>query len=266
MQVSWIDPEDVASLAESLRRPPPRPAPPPSTGHGLSLLEEIEEQPEALDGTAAELPDTHPSEEEFSGGFHTPSLPEPPAALSPESGAAPDLQALRQRLQAIRERAMDAGLLPGAAAVVRPPEPAPPPVLEAPPAPVSAPAPFQVPLGSVMARLEAFAAWADRSLDQADVFVVDDRDDLLWGPQEQAGLVLSALMAQAAATRSSALSACEGAHALHQALPTGRMLTVIPCGTRLGMMQVAVVSAEALSPDQSEALRGALTAAMDAEE
>jgi hypothetical protein len=117
-----------------------------------------------------------------------------------------------------------------------------------------------------MARLEAFAHWATHVVGEAECFVVDDADNLLWGAQEQAGLVLSSLMAMAAALRSSALSACENGQVLHQTLPGGRVLTVIPCATRLGMIHLAVLSVEALVPERSETLRCSLIAAMDAGE
>lgn len=85
MQVSWIDPEDVAALAESLR-PSARPKP---------VVPEpvIEEPVEPL------VPEQQPVAVSTASASATPT---------PEM---PNLAAFRQRLQSIREKAINAGLL-----------------------------------------------------------------------------------------------------------------------------------------------------------
>lgn len=263
MQVSWIDPQDVASLAESLRTPASVPlAEEPS----LSLLEPDEMA--ALRGTFDAWNDA--AEETPSPAALPPVAEEQeePAmtaedASNPILQRGPDLDAFRQRLQAIRDRAVDAGLLPPpqapqeeSAAPISMPETIPQP----PPA-----APFTVPTGSVMERLEAFDGWARHRCGEGEIFVMDDQGDLLCGRQEQAGLILSTLLALNAAARSSAWSACGGPQVLHHSLPSGDIITVIPCPTRLGVMQVAVTASQAIPEDSAALLRSALIAAMDAE-
>ncbi|HYF35982.1 MAG TPA: hypothetical protein VD994_11875 [Prosthecobacter sp.] len=281
MQVSWINPEDVASLAESLRTPPPAKA---EAGAGLPLLEaeDMAALAEALEGFRVEIEEEKPAAEaprEAPPDQEDEQEPVPSVAERPphaEMAGGTDLNALRRRLQEIRERAVDAGLLPAPQAVEPPatpklveepvseaaPEDGAPQAIEQAKAPVIV---FEVPLGSVTARLEAFAMWAHECVGTDQIFVVDDRGDLLWGPQDQAGLILSTLMAVNAAARASARSACGGAQALHQALPSGMMATILGCETRLGLIQVAVAAAHELTADEAEAVRGALTAAINGE-
>jgi hypothetical protein len=269
MQVSWINPEDVAALAESLRPAKPETLLSPATGLCLLTAEE-EPVEESADTDAAPSADTSSAMPAVTppGDSERPSPIEPAA---PESTpATPDLDALRQRLHEIRVRAVDAGLLPGRQNGIAPTEAIS--AVDSPqePVPVGAPlrqrrefTPFQVPLGSVMARVEAFAQWLFQSLGTSNVFVIDDRGNLLWGPQEQAGLVLSTLMAINAASRGSAASACEKPQINQQVLPSGMMMTAIPCETRLGDIQVAVAAPDVLAAHEAEMIREALQSAMN---
>ena len=208
----------------------------------------------------------------------------------PESGPAfhPDMTAFRQRLLAIRQSAIGAGLLAPKAAPEQPEAPPPPPTpvpasepvashvqasasapleevssfppnLATPAAPVLPPTSF----GSVSERLHIFATWALSQLPDANLFVVDDHGGLLWGSHAQAGLVLSTLMAWNAANRYSARSAYGGSEVLAQALPTGEVLMVIPCRTRLGSFQVAVASSQPLTAAAVSITRDAFVSAMD---
>ncbi|MDZ4288729.1 MAG: hypothetical protein U0984_12260 [Prosthecobacter sp.] len=264
MQVSWIDPQDVASLAESLRTPPP---PPPETA-GQSLLEP--EDVAVLRGTFDAWGDA-PEESAEEATAESPPLTEEPIQEAPVSieetvpnpilQQGPDLDAFRQRLQAIRSRAVDAGLLPAPVAAIEEARPALPEPL---PVPVEARVcAFQAPRGGLVERLEAFVIWARRCIGTGEVFVVDDRGDLLSGPQDQATLILSTLLALNAAARASAWSACEGSQVLHQSLAAEAMVTVIPCSTRLGVMQVAVVAPHAIADGDAAVIRDALIATMD---
>lgn len=110
MQVSWIDPEDVAALAESLRpsaRPKPAAMPEPAVEEPVEPLVP-EQQPVAISAVAASV----------SASAATTSIPE-----------MPNLAAFRQRLQSIREKAIHAGLLtpqpPAPVAAEAGPEPEP---------------------------------------------------------------------------------------------------------------------------------------------
>lgn len=287
MQVSWIDPEEVASLAESLR-PPSRaqaPAPPP------------EPAPEPVQPLVVET---------------TPAQEEAPLPEGPESGIpSPNLAAFRLRLQSIRERAVNAGLLkpkppapppqplePAPAATPEiyqaappppapgpEPTPAPQPVVEMqapepePPAtaPVSPPVQVNVPViappppphvqiapgATVKDRLEAFSAWAFQQWGPSDLLIVDEYGDLLWGPPKKSGLVLSTMMAWNAAIRASAQAASGMAQIQRQVLATGENLTIIPCPTRLGMLQIAVVKAQAPWDEETALLKEALVQLMD---
>ena len=192
----------------------------------------------------------------------------------------------RERLRALRERAISAGLLTPtrvAALVDETPQEvielavvedalaalAPPPLAETfppvaqPPAAVDDPG-FQATQGTIADRLDAFAAWAVEKLGGGEILVVDEYGCLLRGPQEQSGLVLSTLMAWNAAIRASAqaASAYPQPQPQQQQLPTGETLTLIPCQTRLGMIQVAVTRPLSLTEAETTLLRQALAAAM----
>lgn len=232
MQVSWIDAHQVTALAEGLRRAPTK-SPLPSA---------------ATQSVATSLVDD-------SAAFVFPEeLEEPLESLAEvivESDSPPPMVDFRARLQAIRERAVSAGLIPAKA-------PAPPEELH-----LELP-PFQPRTGAVSARLAAFIDWAQPALVDAEIFIVDDQGDLHWGTPATAGLALSAIMAWSAASRMSALAACETPEPLRQVLATGRHLAVIPCPTPLGIMHVAITSLALVPQAQILVISQALTSAMDA--
>lgn len=288
MQVSWIDPKEVAALAEGLRTAADSAPTPPleQVGQGLQPFQSLTLEPDAQD--EVEVPQEAHSVERPEQQIAADEVPEdddlPMAA--PESGPAfhPDLTAFRQRLLAIRQSAIGAGILAPKAVPEEPEalpiQPSPPPLPAAVPVtetmirfqasafppdlPAAAP-PVLPPtsFGSVVERLQTFAAWALGHLPGANLFVVDDHGGLLWGSQAQAGLILSSLMAWNAANRSSARSAYGGPEVIGQALPSGEVLTVIPCRTRLGSFQVAVASSQALAPTDVMITRDAFVSAMD---
>ena len=232
MQVSWIDAQQVNALAESLRREPTVKAP--------------------LEVAAPAMPALMDE-------------PEPFTADEPVHESAPvetPMVDFRSRLQAIRERAIRAGLMPSHQPISEAVAEEAPVIESEQPEPLP---PFEALAGSVSERIDAFASWAQPALDQSELFVVGDQGDLLWGQPAHSGLVLSAIMAWGATSRMSALSACETASPLRRVLATGSHLIVIPCATRLGVMHIAITGTVSLPDMHLPALRQALIAAMDAE-
>lgn len=241
MQVSWIDAHQVTALAESLRgTPTARTAPLHETfPHGLmaDLLPPIETQDEPMPE-----PET----------FEAPLPPLPPTSVEP------DLQDFRSRLKAIREKAIQAGLMPNLAPVVAVKDD------EEEEEEFALP-PFEPFAGAVSDRLAAFAFWARPALGNAELFIVGDQGDLVWGQRQQSGLVLSAILAWGASSRMSALAACEASATLRQRLATGAHLTALPCSTRLGIMHIAITGSAPVPDRHLPALREALMAAMEAQ-
>ncbi|SKA96338.1 hypothetical protein SAMN02745166_02376 [Prosthecobacter debontii] len=280
MQVSWIDPEEVASLAESLRPPARTPEPEPAAETIV---------PESAEPLLSD---------------QAPSVGSDQDAVE----ATLDLPALRQKLQSIREKAIRAGLLTPQPEVVEAPAavfhapdfstetpvepeiaaPEPPPVVEPAPqptaceaisalaetpitvesaTPVMAPAPqplVQVdPSATVKDRLQAFAYWTGQTWGVGDLLVVDEYGDLLWGPPKRSGLVISSMMAWNAAIRASAQAANGFQQIQQQTLVTGESLTIIPCQTRLGLLVIAWVRGQIPGEQETSSLREALTGLMN---
>lgn len=171
---------------------------------------------------------------------------------------APEVARIRDRLREVRERAEAAGLLkrpvPPLAAVATPVTPV---VMEiaAPMVPkveeevavVSEPVIaeeegyFEVPVGSVVERVEAFSQWAHRRLDPGELVLLDEHGDVLWGAQAKGALILSAMMAANALSRSSAVGACQvGREVVRQVLSSGGQLAVLSCDTQAGLIHLAV--------------------------
>ena len=232
MQVSWIDADQVTALAEGLRQGPAVNSPTPAADMGTAPLID--------DATSFVFPDA-PED-----------LTEPMAEVFVGEEPQPALNDFRARLQAIRDRAIQAGLIPAKMPVITAPE-------------VELPS-FDPQAGAIPDRLAAFIDWAQPALVDSEIFIVDDQGDLHWGSPASSGLVLSAIMAWGAASRMSALAAYETVEPLRQTLATGRHLAVIPCATRLGIMHVAITSPQLVPQKQITALRSALIAAMDADD
>lgn len=286
MQVSWIDPADVAALAESLRRPPDPKKSLASAGSdnsaGFTAQDGMQGMNDAFLGIEPEEPGFEPDHEPLCAVPHVAhAVPEAPESAAfqdvtrtPHESPIPDMEAFRDHLRAIRELAVGAGLFPAGLGSGQAPAQAPEP--EAPP-PVKTEArveeteceedlgewTFDVPLGSIDERLDAFAAWASDRLGEGEVLVVDDHGDLLWGHHAKPELILSTLMARNAASRSNPLSACGLSGTVHHALASGNTLTVIPCSTRLGMIQIAVAAPKGLRESMADRFQQALVAAMD---
>jgi hypothetical protein len=172
---------------------------------------------------------------------------------------APEVARIRDRLREVRERAEAAGLLkrpvPPLAAVVAPV------VVEVaatmgtkdedededevavvPEAGVAEEEGyFEVPVGSVVERVEAFSQWAHLRLDPGELVLLDEHGDVLWGAQAKGALILSAMMAANALSRSSAVGACQvGREVVRQVLSSGGQLAVLSCDTQAGLIHLAV--------------------------
>lgn len=314
MQVSWIDADRLKALVEQIAPQEERVVIPPSMTEietapeeaaawepalgfaqagtddeqdenavqdvaGATLPPESCTQQDVVTEVEAEAPaaDAHDGNEHDSHGH---VLHNPAAALP--------LSRIRDKLRAIRQSAMEAGIL------TRPVEPpkadvtveAPGVVLnagnDAPTAEASFPPvesnhtgmagrqdvpSFEIPRGSRDERLSAFAGWARQVLreDGGHVLVMSDDGEVLWGGEAKAGLVLSTMMAWGAAIRAGASAACAPPPVMRQALASGHVLTVIPCETAAGVVHAAVAAPEGLADDVALVLRGALCAAMSAE-
>jgi hypothetical protein len=100
---------------------------------------------------------------------------------------------------------------------------------------------FEVPVGSVVERLEAFAQWAHQQVLPGELVLLDEHGDVLWGTQAKGALILSAMMAANALSRSSAVGACQAeAKVIRQALSGGGELAVLSCVTQAGLVHLAV--------------------------
>jgi hypothetical protein len=100
---------------------------------------------------------------------------------------------------------------------------------------------FEVPVGSVVERLEAFAQWAQRRVKPGELVLLDEHGDVLWGAQAKGALILSAMMAANALSRSTAAGACQAeAAVIRQLLGSGGELAVLSCPTRAGLVHLAV--------------------------
>ena len=270
MQVSWIDSDQLKGLLERLGDSVPQAKSGtqawethtmPEAGVEPVLMEEeasaVSEEVGHAWG-AAEL-EVKPEEVEASEAVSE-------AEEEVESGVvegvkheevAPEVARIRDRLTEVRERAEAAGLLkrpvPPLAAVVAPVAPVVMEVAEtmAPKVEEEVVMPevgvaeeegyFEVPVGSVVERVEAFSQWAHLRLDPGELVLLDEHGDVLWGAQAKGALILSAMMAANALSRSSAVGACQvGREVVRQVLSSGGQLAVLSCDTQAGLIHLAV--------------------------
>ena len=117
---------------------------------------------------------------------------------------------------------------------------------------------FLAPPGTLSDRLDAFAGWACRQLGLKDLLIVDDHGDILWGIHEQAGLIVSAMMACKAALRSSALGASGMPDVIEHPVSIDRMLVIVPCETGYGTLSLAFVHEGSFPSSSAELLKEAL--------
>lgn len=285
-------PPAATPVAPALTQQPsalPEPAPPPAVHESkLPPMDLPVPAPLPVAPKTFEMPLRQPPPLPVEAKSPAMSVPQPPPL--PVESRAPEMDEplpesvpmnvptvdFRSRLQAIREHAIRAGLIskqqPSAEVVAAAPVSMAPvsitPVTAVPVPeivqPNSLPA-FDATAGFQSGRIYAFASWALRVLGQSELFVVGDQGNLLWGQPARSGMVLSAIMAWGATSRMSAFSAFETAAPLRQVLATGSHLIVIPCATRLGAMNIAIISAQPLPDMHVPTLRQALIGAMGAE-
>ena len=186
---------------------------------------------------------------------------------------APAVERIRDRLRAVREHAVAAGLLRRA---VAPPSGSLPVGsafeqvakvgMESEARP-EATVDFKVREGSIAERLEHFAQWTQVHFAASEVLLLDEQGDVLWGPEAKADLVLSVMLAARAATRSSAASALGARSATslsHQDLGGGKgTLSVFSCATEQGLIIVGIERAAALCESAARELAAALEATVD---
>lgn len=274
MQVSWIDPDELARLASELNGPLPSAEPPVSWD--LNTIPELTADalmPQSIG--AAPIAPVNPVAE-----VHETSAP----------ANHPALDHIREKLRAIRSRAQDAGILPKreeapapvelptapppAPAVQAPvsysPEPIPAPVSES-PAPLAAPAPSSTPSaqaflnldGSITERLASFMTWAERYAPSKEILLVDDHGELLWGNPSHPELALSAILAANVSLRDGVNSMTQQS-ATSLKLAEDKNLTVMPCATRLGLVTLALLNSDPTpTNEQISCLREALTLSVE---
>lgn len=126
--------------------------------------------------------------------------------------------------------------------------------------------PFVVPALGLSDRLAALAQWATQRLGTAEVLLVDDYGDVLWGGHAQTPLVLSAMMAWHAAQRSTAETACHDPQRIDKDLANGRALTVLPARTRYGIISLAAIQETPMDAADEQAIRTALVLAVEGSE
>ena len=274
MQVSWIDPDELARLASELNGPLPSAEPPVSWD--LNTIPELTADalmPQSI-GAAPAAP-VNPTAE----------VQETPAPASH-----PALDHIREKLRAIRSRAQEAGILPKREESPAPMElpTAPPPAPAAPAPTFSAPIPAPVPVpdpeppaptpttvaapsaqaflnldGSITERLASFMTWAERYAPSKEILLVDDHGELLWGNPSHPELALSAILAANVSLR-------DGVHSMTQQSATSlkladdKNLTVMPCATRLGLVTLALLNSDPTpTNEQISCLREALTLSVE---
>lgn len=297
MQVSWIDSEHLASLLNDLgeARPeretsPLEMSPTDTSEEGYTPPAGLVEptylpKPEPLPIAAPQMPTPAPAREKV------PELPSPTADTEEEvevenvgdTLVAPEVERIRDRLRAVRERAEAAGLLRRVvvpAAIGRVFSPAVPveKAADAIPSVIdlaedeplvghSAHLVFDVPAGSLAERLEGFANWLGEHLEINELLLLDEQGDVLWGADARADLVLSVMLAARAASRSSAAQAVghgNVSRVSHQSLGAGKgVLSVAPCATDQGLVVIGIDSPSIVSDQQSDWLTVALKAAVE---
>jgi hypothetical protein len=264
MQVSWIDSDQLKGLLERLGDSVPQAKSGtqawethtmPEAGVEPVLMEEeaavSEEVGQAWGVAEVEV---KPEEVEASEAVEDEEVESGVVEGVKHEEVAPEVARIRDRLREVRERAEAAGLLkrpvPPLAAVVAPvvvevAETMAPEVEEEVGVPEAGVAEeegyFEVPVGSVVERVEAFSQWAHRRLDPGELVLLDEHGDVLWGAQAKGALILSAMMAANALSRSSAVGACQvGREVVRQVLSSGGQLAVLSCDTQAGLIHLAV--------------------------
>lgn len=290
MQVSWIDPEEIARLAAQLEGPLVR---------GEMTPLDLDTLPDAPPEPIPDISDnTPPPASSLADAPPTPEDEPERAALAIEAAR------IRERLRAIRARADDAGMLSRDKASAAPetapagpvdspasdprisgespatdaePEPVPaaiapepaaqqasripiriPPPPAARPAPTVPPRDAPSPEGPLTERLRSFMPWAHELAGCEDILLVDDHGDLLWGAPSHTDLALSATLAAEAGLRTGGEAAARSSVFIRSRQGHLKELCVIPCATRLGTVILALVNGTGLTQDTAAFLRESL--------
>lgn len=297
MQVSWIDTDQLKGLLARLGDSVPPAKPGTQTWETHTMPESLvdAEPVPVVDKDAVATAKAKPEEEEVVGWEAAATVAEQMAKAavsepvteceeaSPEE-VAPEVARIRDRLREVRERAEAAGLLKRQRPVVPTVETPVPPMEAAvsetvapemtPPEPVAEvkdasktedeASYFEVPVGSVVERLEAFAQWASRRVKPGELVLLDEHGDVLWGTQAKGALILSAMMAANALSRSTAAGACQGEPAvIRQVLRGGSELAVLSCPTRAGLVHLAVEHPARLGDEAMRIMAQALVSAIE---
>ncbi len=272
MQVSWIDAEHLNSLLARIA-----PAEKPQEEPSADVLFVEASVPPTDDFGFLDAPspvETQVVEEpSLAGGVGIVALQASADAGEPDEsgadgndqplhnpGAALPLSRIRDRLRAIRQSAVDSGILTRVAEAAIPP-----------PAVASRPETTERRLahgpeasGTQRERLASFAGWARGQLQEhgGHIVVMDDGGEFLWGGEGNPAMVLSTMMACGAAIRASAGPACGVSTVIRRTLASGNVLTVIPTTLESGGLHVAITAPAALSDEVAESLRDGLASAM----
>lgn len=257
MQVSWIEPDELRDLANMLLEPD-------SNDRSASIELRTLPEPSTLPGPLLnELPPDA-------------SAPAPMPAQIPT----PELDQIRERLRAIRDRAQGAGLLPSPAPLAQPEEPQALPSAPSDSKATEEPAPQAVanqpeevvsktqkahflPLeGSISERLDSYARWAIDYSESEDLLIIDDHGAPLWGIPTRNDLAVSAMLALETGQRTSAGS-FNSEVILHSRMNEHKELTIFRCITRYGIVSIASISNHALPDETVQELRDALILAID---
>ncbi|MBL9131919.1 MAG: hypothetical protein JNG86_12000, partial [Verrucomicrobiaceae bacterium] len=187
------------------------------------------------------------------------AAPEPPPAdLEPENSsveheedttpvegadATLPLERIRERLRAIRHRAVEAGLLNRGAD-------------DAPSVPVAEDAPEVL---DPRAKLGAFAETESASLPAGSTLIaLDEEGGVLWSNEPRPGLILSMLMARRAAQHASIEALADSPAVSHHALPPDHTLSIVSVATSTGILQIAVKGGAPLEQALAERWRAML--------
>lgn len=262
MQVSWIDPDEIAKLAAQLNGPLENEE---SPSWDINTLPDISGDLSASKSEAA-----------FSQLADSLDAPAPENIENAGQVAAPEIGQIREKLRSIREKAMSSGVIAApvqkieelpaevpfempAVSITRLPitisltRPA------AAPAPTTKTAPFLPLDGPISERLAAFMQWSSQIVSCEDRLLMDDHGDMLWGGASRSELALSAILAVSTSLRSAPQAITKPVTVIHSRLGPNRELSVLPCPTRFGMVTLALLNAPAIDDETAAILRDALT-------
>ena len=211
MQISWIDDADIAGLIRELA-------------------------PESVEGQAASAPGL-PAEKPAVGTCSDSAAPAA-SAPEPESQASALSQSMRERLQAIRERALRSGAL-GSTGYTQP----------APAASQPAPTDSLQPLRDFVLR---------HRHSHGGLLLADERGSVLGGADHQALGVIHELQSWIASNKVGAFFADADQTLLRRQSICGKHLLAMACPSRRGLYYISLYGDQAPLPEHLPALRAEL--------